>query len=132
MKPNKPKSIGGESFAELRQRSRTVSQEKPTRTVVTTGKAAERERQAMERRVAAKPQRKADGGAVSGPWQMPPAPFTPLPKMKFPGSRWSSGAPKPLPVVGSGGPSPLLTKLSDGTWTGDQTAKRGGRLKARR
>ena len=26
MKPKKPKSSGGESFAELRQRSRTVSQ----------------------------------------------------------------------------------------------------------
>ena len=57
---------------------------------MTTGKAAEREMRAMERRVAAaKPQRKDAGGPVSGPWQTPPVPFTPLPT-------------KPAPITAAG------------------------------
>ena len=109
MKPTNDKS---ESFAELRKRSRMVH-EKPTRTVVTTGAAAEREMQAMERRVAAaKPQHKAAGGPI---WNGPLPIDMPVPKNKI------------LPIAAPNSPLPLLKLSGTGAKRGGRQSKKGGR-----
>lgn len=125
-----------ESFADLRRRSRMVNQEKPSRraggvapggaksmTVVTTGKAAEREMQAMERRVAAaKPQRKAGGGPVLNPINLAAlqASATPMPLKK-------AGVPMPLKSL-----DPYAANAYANNSTPANNAKRGGRQTKKR
>jgi hypothetical protein len=131
----------GESFADLKRRSLMAKQEKPTqrfatggavpdraksKTVETTGKAADREMQAMERQVAAaKPQRKAAGGmAVRMPKSLAQAPPAPLAPMPLPGSR-NFGAMSLMSMRPSALPSPNPTAAIPSPSTAG--AKRGGR-----
>jgi hypothetical protein len=128
-----------ESFADLRRRSRMVNQENASsrfasggavpdrtksKTVVTTGKAAEREMEAMEKRVgAAKPQRKAGGGPVT--LQTPPP--MPMFSPNIPNAAALRASTTPMPLKKATLPMPL--KSLDPYASG---AKRGGRQKGRR
>jgi len=123
-----------ESFADLKKRSLMVNQEKPTRrfasggaaggstkskTVETTGRTAEREMQAMENRVAAaKPQRKAAGGAPRSVASLTPRPLAPAP---LPGARFGAMSLSPMRPSALPESNPVGAPTAPG-------AKRGGRV----
>jgi len=121
-----------ESFADLKKRSLMVTQEKPARrfasggaaggsskTVETTGRTAEREMQAMEKRVAAaKPQRKAAGGTPRSVASLTPRPLAPAP---LPGARFGAMSLSPMRPSALPESNPVGAPTAPG-------AKRGGRV----